>query len=163
VKKKLPTKEEIKTARAMRKQGRALMVQANKVLAPRSYRRIPIRRKVSQAEANFRTWQHDYSILLPAVLRTPNQIGDWTPEDLAKHMAVVADRMQHEVASRRPGPATVHSRRDWLNWQNRFDEFVHAMSTDTNLAANVVISRAVELADAVMKVTLQRSPKKGKK
>lgn len=163
MKKQLPTKEEIKAARALKKQGHALLSQANKVLS-KLRRRIPIaRRKISQAEANFRTWQHDYSILMPAVLRTPNQIGDWTPEDLARHMAVVADRMQHEVASRRPGHApNGFSRRDWFQWQNHFDELVHAMSADTNLAANVVINRAVDLADAMMKVMLARK-EKGKK
>ena len=152
-----PTKEEIKAARALRKQGRALITQANKVLHKVYYgRRQPIRRKVSQKELAFRTWLHDYTILMPAVARTHHATA-WSPEELAAHASAAADQMQREVAARRP--ATVagekthsFSRKTWFVWQAQFDEFVHAMSAATNLSANAVIDRATKLADAMMKV-----------
>lgn len=163
MKKKLPTKEEIKAARALRKQGRALISQANKVLEPLLYRRRqgPIRRHISPKEIAFRTWLHDYSILMPAVART-HEAAYWSPVDLAAHAAMAADRMQHEVAMRRPTPNVsdrelrISSRKIWFNWQAQFDEFVHAMSAATTLDANAVVDRAAALADAMMKVVEKR-------
>lgn len=161
MKKKLPTKEEIKAARELRKQGRALMVQANKVLHKVQYgHRRPIRRNISQKDVAFRTWLHDYSIIMPAVARS-HEATYWTPVDLATHAARATDRMQHEITMRRPSKdetltRRLPSRKIWFVWQSHFDELVHTMAASTNLDADAVINRAAELADAMLKVAEKR-------
>jgi len=63
--------------------------------------------------------------------------------------------MRARFALRRPTPnisereLRLSSRKIWLDWQAQFDELVHAMSANTTLDANAVISRAVALADAM--------------
>lgn len=160
-KKKLPTKEEIKAARDLRKQGRALMAQANKVLDKlrrpiRAHRR---RTEMDRATIDYRNWRHDMQVLMPAILRLPGA-DDWTPEQLVARTALAADQMKHEIATRRPkGMKEFGLRRSpsvWLDWQDFFDVCVHHLAERSQLHAATVIERSAALADAAMKVIKKR-------
>lgn len=161
--KKLPTKEEIKTARAQASEARKQLREANKTLAKIQRRDSrPIRRRTPQAWIDFNTWLHDVGILMPAIVRGEGT-AFWEPKHLAEYAAQAADQMKIEVDKRRPktGEESVRfsRRRSWLNWQSQFDEFVHTLSANSSMDALSVITRATALTDAMKTVVQERFPK----
>jgi hypothetical protein len=157
---KKPTKEEVKAARALHKQGYVLIRKANKTLRKARLTRRHRIRKMNPAESAFRTWEHDMSVLMPAIARTPGA-ERWTPADLALWAATAADRMKDEVEARRPEGMDDRRRRrwhrGWSEWQELFDSLIHALSERSSLGVNEVIDRAAGLADAAMKIINKRA------
>ena len=99
MKKKAPTPAQIKAARALRKRARAMLKKAYKVLDKIHPRGRPMRRKINPKEIEFRTWEHDLSILMPALARSPEAMT-WSPKELAARAAGAADQMKTEVGLR---------------------------------------------------------------
>jgi hypothetical protein len=159
--KKQPTKEEIMEARAKRKQARAMLREAYKVLRKTRKGRRTVRFVTSPETRDFFTWEHDYETLARAVIRTQGSYS-WSPEQIAQHAGEAADRMKHEVESRKPAGfernqyrryvGGIGKVRDWLRWQELFDNLVHDLADHTKMSADEVIARASALADAMLVV-----------
>lgn len=169
---KMPTKLEIKRARAKRKKGWALLRESRKVLNKiRRHRRRFVRRRPDEPTETFHTWQHDFSVLLPAVVRSAGSEG-LTPEEVVARTALAADQMRETVAARRPGgfdPLMGRRRegrrgpmRDWFRWQSNFDGFVHDMCDRATMPASQIIDRACTLADLSIAEIERRRPGKRK-
>lgn len=176
MKRKMPTKQQIKAARAKRRKGFALLREAGEVLhklrrEQRRRRGAVARRRVDDAVETFHTWQHDFNTFLPAVARSA-AYELLTPGEIIVRATQAADQMKAIVAARRPdgagdilgvrrdgrrGPV-----RDWLRWQSAFDGFVHDMCDRATMPASQIIDRAVELADLSIAEVEKRRPGKRK-
>jgi hypothetical protein len=154
-----PTKEQVKAARKA-------MSAARKVISAdwknkRKKRKLIRIRQTSSKESNFYTWKHDFETLLE---RSEGK----TPEEVIAFAEAGADRMALVVNSRNPGgPDVVRrygrgvgSRRQWLDWQERFDQLLHFMCRQTTLSVSEVISRAEQIADLAGPVLESRRPKR---
>lgn len=173
MRRKKPTKLEIKRARAKQKKARALQREAWKVLkiVRRLQRRSLVRRPVDEPTEIFHTWQHDFQVLLPAVVRSAGSEG-LTPEEVVSRTALAADQMRETVAARRPegfDPLMGRRRdgrrgpmRDWFRWQSAFDGFVHDMCDRATMPASQIVERAVAFADLSIAEIERRRPGKRK-
>jgi len=156
------TKDEIRAARELRRQGRKMITEGSKLVRQAS----KILLKPHRVEMEFRTWAHDVRVLMPAIARIEG-LRYMTPAEMATRAAEAADQMKHEVQARRPPNmedrgARVRSHlenRSWYEWQESFDGIVHALAENSQLDATAVVKRATAIADEMTKVIEKRRPK----
>lgn len=126
-------------------------------------RAIPMR---TPAEIAYETWEHDYEILLCAVMRTPG-LDLSKPSAIAQEAAAAADMMKRVVDDHHPNKMGVRwyklrgvggARRLWLQWQELFDKFVHELADSSTMTGQEIILRSQDLADEVMRVIEERRP-----
>ena len=144
-----PTKEDIKTARAVMRKVQAARMKKYYV---RRHRRV------STHDREFFTWTHDMRTVLSASARELV----FSPGIIADRAHLAADSMAKIIAERKPPQAVEvngHVRRDargltvvslWYIWQELFDGMIHEMAAKSELAPHVIVDRARRIADAAM-------------
>jgi hypothetical protein len=146
VDKTYPTKEEIKTARAVMR----------KVFAKRlaKYKRRRFRR-VTDGERDFYTWTHDMRILLQSSARdvslSPAEIAARARAAADSIATLIAERssVQKDAKSRRLRSPEIDRRLRRI-WEEMFDSMIHEMAAKSEMLPHVIVDRARRIADAAM-------------
>ena len=167
-----PTKEEVKAARKKLREARSVLTRHN-LAKYRARTGGPPASMPSKERIDFDTWKHDVETLLAAAGRSPcsalpaAQLVDYVVEAADRMRAVVAARKPEGFDEYRPGRRVLHygsgAIRQWREWQELFDNMVHALSERTDLNEHEVVARAEAIADLATTVIERRRPKKAGK
>lgn len=147
----LPTKEELKAARAVLRRHLAERVKKH---------RIRSRRFATPADRDFYTWRHDMGIVLQSAARDLSL----PPAEVAERARATADSMAALTYARKPASddadVTYTGRRSampWRSiWQETFDMMIHYLASRTEIGPDAVVDRARRIADAAMPILKRR-------